>query len=213
MRRFGDQKKQPEELFGAWETTESGAADTSGEEEAGLDLLELYLEELRAVPQLSVQEEAELTGRAAMGEEHAKQRLTEGYLMYALTLVKDYMGGPLSVSELIAVANLALVQAVSRYLANAVTSAKNTEGELESAVLRDTITAEVEAALKHSCGEAQSSGQEEQAIAERLNRLTEISRVMATELGRQATESELAERMRSTEEEIRELVKMSMQAL
>ena len=213
MRRLGDQKKQPEELFGAWETTESGAADTSGEEEAGLDLLELYLEELRAVPQLSVQEEAELTGRAARGEEHAKQRLTEGYLMYALTLVKDYMGGPLSVSELIAVANLALVQAVSRYLANAVTSAKNTEGELESAVLRDTITAEVAAALKHSCEEAQSSGQEEQAIAERLNRLTEISRVMATELGRQATESELAERMRSTEEEIRELVKMSMQAL
>lgn len=213
MRRFGDQKKQPEELFGAWETTESGAADTSGEEETGLDLLELYLEELRAVPQLSVQEEAELTGRTARGEEHAKQRLTEGYLMYALTLVKDYMGGPLSVSELIAVANLALVQAVSRYLANAVTSAKNTEGELESAVLRDTITSEVEAALKHSCEEAQSSGQEEQAIAERLNRLTEISRVMATELGRQATESELAERMRSTEEEIRELVKMSMQAL
>ena len=67
--------------------------------------------------------------------------------------------------------------------------------------------------MKHSCEEAQSSGQEEQAIAERLNRLTEISRVMATELGRQATESELAERMRSTEEEIRELVKMSMQAL
>ena len=50
-------------------------------------------------------------------------------------------------------------------------------------------------------------------IAGRANRLTETARVMAGELGRQATPEELSERMRIPVEEVKELIRMTMQAM
>ena len=55
------------------------------------------------------------------------------------------------------------------------------------------------------------SGEEE--VAQRANRLTEVSRVMADELGRAATEEELAERMKITAEEVKDLIAMTMRAM
>ena len=53
---------------------------------------------------------------------------------------------------------------------------------------------------------------EEEMLA-RVNVLQEVSKRMAEELGREASLKELAERMKMTEEDIREIMKMTMDAL
>ena len=53
---------------------------------------------------------------------------------------------------------------------------------------------------------------EEEMLA-RVNVLQEVSKSMAEELGREAKLSELAERMKMTEDEVREIMKVSMDAL
>ena len=53
---------------------------------------------------------------------------------------------------------------------------------------------------------------EEEMLA-RVNVLQEVSKAMAEELGREATLAELAERMRMSEDEIREIMKVTMDAL
>ena len=52
-----------------------------------------------------------------------------------------------------------------------------------------------------------------QNIAETVNVLQEVSKSMAEELGREAKLSELAERMKMTEDEVREIMKVTMDAL
>ena len=47
----------------------------------------------------------------------------------------------------------------------------------------------------------------------RVNVLQEVSKSMAEELGREAKLSELAERMKMTEDEVREIMKVTMDAL
>ena len=50
-------------------------------------------------------------------------------------------------------------------------------------------------------------------ITAKVNVLQEVSRVMAKELGREATVEELAEKMKMTSEEIRDIMKMTLDAI
>ena len=75
------------------------------------------------------------------------------------------------------------------------------------------MRAAVRAALKQAETEERCSRQRAETVAERVNQLMEAARVMATELGREASPEELAERLRTPEEEVRALLKMSVQAM
>ena len=50
-------------------------------------------------------------------------------------------------------------------------------------------------------------------MAARVNVLQTVSKVMAEELGREATVEELAAKMKMSEEEVRDLMKMALDAL
>ena len=53
----------------------------------------------------------------------------------------------------------------------------------------------------------------EEEMAARVNVLKDISASMARELGREATLAELAERMKMSEDEIRDIMKLTMDAM
>lgn len=171
-------------------------------EEGAEDLLQIYLDEVNAVRELEAEEEAALVEAARKGDPGARDRLTEGYLKHALTLMREYLGGPLQVTEMIGISNLALVKAVRMYLSS-----------LQSETLRDMITRTVKEDLSAAWEQERSQSDAHSAIAAKANRLTEVSRVMSNELGRPATEAELAERMRITEDEVRTLIEMTMRAI
>lgn len=202
-----------EEVIGTATEKEENMGETGSGEEFTEDILDIYLSEVKAISPLSEKEEEMLVSLAAAGDSAARDRITEGYLMHALTLVKDFMGGPLSVAEMIGISNLALVGAVREHLQQSAAGEKSAAGALERRPLRDTIAEAVRRELGAACEAEKQTGQEENEIAVRANRLTEAARVMAAELGRPATEEELAERMHCPAEEIRTLLNMTMQAM
>ena len=53
----------------------------------------------------------------------------------------------------------------------------------------------------------------EEEMAARVNVLKDISQMMAEELGREATVEELAAKMKMTEEEIKDIMKLTLDAL
>ena len=82
------------------------------------------------------------------------------------------------------------------------------EGSFEK-LLESRIRVRMEEVLREQKAE---SDIEEEMLA-RVNVLQEVSKAMAEELGREATLAELAERMRMSEDEIREIMKVTMDAL
>ena len=61
--------------------------------------------------------------------------------------------------------------------------------------------------------EQKSEADIEEEMLARVNVLQEVSKTMAEQLGREATLAELAERMKMTEDEVREIMKVTMDAL
>lgn len=159
---------------------------------------QMYLEELRQIKPCSDDERQILLERALKGEESAKKRLIEGHLIFALALAKDFRDKGLSMSDLVQEANLALTLAVGEYQ----------EGDF-LAQAKEKISASLQEALKCQ----QQENQVEEVMAERVNRLQEVSARMAQELGREATVEELAQRMEMSSEEIREIMKLAVDAL
>ena len=191
MRRAG-------ELSGGRE--EQRQAETGNEGMTGADLLSLYLEELKQIPALEVEEEEALLEKLRAGDARARKRLTEGYLGTALAEIQPFVG-TMEAGELIGVANLAL------------TAALCDEKILESTVLRDTIKQKVHTALEEAVRENRQSNTGEQTLADRMNALTELSSELAAELGREASPEELASRLDIPLDEVQRLLAMSMHAL
>ncbi len=75
--------------------------------------------------------------------------------------------------------------------------------------VRDLASARIEAALELQKQEKRA-GEE---IAARVNVLKDISKMMADELGREATVEELAEKMKMTVEDIKDIMKVTLDAM
>lgn len=214
MKRFGMQEENADREGRTGHTgagsPETDAGDPS-ERETAEDILSLYLEELKAIRPLTEAEEAEALQKAGEGDRGARERLIESYLMLSLSIVKDFIGGEMGVSEMIGVSNLSLVTAVEEYIGRSKATGEEQQGEETG--LSGYVRAAVRAALKQAETEERCSRQRAETVAERVNQLMEAARVMATELGREASPEELAERLRTPEEEVRALLKMSVQAM
>lgn len=159
---------------------------------------QMYLDELREIKPCDDKERESLLPSAAAGHEAARARLIEGHLIFALAIAKDYRDKGLPMSDLVQEANLALTVAVSEY-----------GGGDFLAAAKERITACLQAALK----EQQAENKVEETMLARVNVLQEVSKTMADELGREATVEELAERMRMTSEEIKDIMKLAVDAL
>lgn len=162
------------------------------------DFYQMYLDDLEEIVPCTEAERKVLLAKASQGDEGAKKRLVEGHLKLAMELASDYMDGALSPGDVIQEANMALLTAVSEY-----------EGGDFLRMIRECIRRSLEEALEDQRRE-QTAGEE---AAARANVLQEVSRVMAEELGREATVEELAERMKMTSDEIRDIMKMTIDAV
>ena len=75
--------------------------------------------------------------------------------------------------------------------------------------LAQEIRQAVEAALEEQKTEAEI----EENMTARVNVLQTVSQVMAKELGREATVAELAEKMKMTEDEVKDIMKLALDAI
>lgn len=162
------------------------------------DVYQMYLEEVKRIPACTPKEEEELFGQARAGNEAARQRLLEGMLHYVIELAGEYKNSGLAMGDLVQEANLALLLALNG----------DGSGEFREQV-RILAAERIQEALLLQKQERQA----EEEIAARVNVLKDISKMMADELGREATVEELAEKMKMSVEEIREIMKVTLDAM
>lgn len=160
---------------------------------------EMYLEEMGAIEPLAEAEKAVLLGRAAAGDGAARKRLVEGSLKAVLELAREFEGRELPLSDVVQEANAALMLAAVEYDGS----------ELWDELWKRRAKEAVELALK----EQRTEDDIKENVAARVNVLQTVSQMMAKELGREATVAELAEKMKMTEDEIRDIMKQALDAL
>ena len=162
------------------------------------DIYRVYMEEIAAIPPCSETENEKLLGEIRNGNKAARERLIEGNLKNALFFVQDYINKGVPMADLIQEASMELMMLAD----------EGFEGSFEK-LLESRIRVRMEEIINDQKKEADI---EEEMLA-RVNVLQEVSKSMAEELGREAKLSELAERMKMTEDEVREIMKVTMDAL
>lgn len=181
---------------------ESGNVDdefnNANEELNPEDIYRVYMEEIAAIPPCSEEENEKLLGEIRSGNKAARERLIEGNLKNALFFVQDYINKGVPMADLIQEASMELMMLAD----------EGFEGSFEK-LLERRIRVRMEEIINDQKKETDI---EEEMLA-RVNVLQEVSKSMAEELGREAKLSELAERMKMTEDEVREIMKVTMDAL
>lgn len=172
--------------------------NNSEEDLSAEDIYRVYMEEIAAIPPCSEAENEKLLGEIRNGNKAARERLIEGNLKNALFFVQDYINKGVPMADLIQEASLELMMLAD----------EGFEDSFEK-LLESRIRVRMEEIINDQKKEADI---EEEMLA-RVNVLQEVSKSMAEELGREAKLSELAERMKMTEDEVREIMKVTMDAL
>ena len=162
------------------------------------DIYRVYMEEIAAIPPCSEAENEKLLGEIRNGNKAARERLIEGNLKNALFFVQDYINKGVPMADLIQEASMELMMLAD----------EGFEGSFEK-LLESRIRVRMEEIINDQKKEADI---EEEMLA-RVNVLQEVSKSMAEELGREAKLSELAERMKMTEDEVREIMTVTLDAL
>ena len=180
---------------------ENWEPETMEEDPGDSRLADLYLQESLKTAALSPEETEELLARLAEGREEARDRLVEANLPLAAELAAEYRDRGLFYSDLIQESNLGLLLAIDAY--------RPGMEETFEAYLSRSIRQQIEEALREYNASTRSSVE----MAGQINQLNEISAAFAREHGREAKIEELASRMGIPEEEIRILMKASLDAV
>ena len=174
---------------------------TTREDPLDADMVKIYEEEIQKASQISEEQERMLMRKLMNGDENARNLLIEANLSYATLLAKEYTGRGLLLSDLIQECNIGLMMAVNEY-----------EPELHG----DFRTYKEKIIRKHVeevMTEYNQSTRSAMKMASRVNELNDLATAFAKEYEREAKLSELAERMAISEEEVRELMKVSLDAI
>ena len=162
------------------------------------DFYQMYLEELDQIDELEKEEEEKLLALLFNGDLSVRERLIEGNLKRALAYAKEYEDQGIGLNDLIQEASMALTAAVGGF----------SGGDFQK-FLEQEVRKALEAALK----EQKMEQNIEEEITARANVLQQVSSVLAKELGREATVKELAEKMKMTEDEIKDIMKITLDAV
>ena len=162
--------------------------------------LKLYRQELESILPLEAEEGKELWRlMKEEGSEAARNRLLESRLMLASEVAAEFTGQGISEADLIQEANLALLLAL-----------EGCEGTFTDLDL--FAAEEIRQSLQDMIEEETGNRNTAQYLASQANRLLELSTEIAEESGHEPTMEDLCQRMHMTEEAVRELMKMSLDA-
>ncbi|MBR3772230.1 MAG: RNA polymerase sigma factor RpoD [Clostridium sp.] len=161
------------------------------------DPVKLYLKEIGNYPLLSIQEEIELAKRIEHGDEGAKKILAESNLRLVVSIAKRYVGRGLSFLDLIQEGNLGLIKAVDKF--------DYSKGYKFSTY----ATWWIRQAITRSIADQSRTIRIPVHMSEVINKTYRVSRNLLQELGREPTETELADALNLPIEKVREILKVS----
>lgn len=165
----------------------------------------MYLSDLAAVSPCTPEEMALLMPRVLAGELAAADRLAEGNLHRVAEWARQFAGRGVVISDLIQEGNMILMEEI--HLLRSQYPSLDVEDFLY--IIRKKSETAMEEAIRQQEGYRRVG----RKVAQRANRIMDLTEEMAREHGTQATAAQLAQQLHITEEEVREIMKISMDVI
>ena len=162
------------------------------------DYLEAYLEELKALPELSDGEKEAVTLSAMAGDLDAQARLTEVFLPDVVEIAKLYAGQGVFLEDLIGEGNVAVAAGVT--MLGALEHAAEAQGMIGKLIMD---------AMEEFIGENAEESRKDKKIAEKVNKVADAAAELAQELHRKVTVEELMDESGMSRKMIEDAMRMS----
>ena len=163
------------------------------------DPVRMYLKEIGKVPLLSSEDEIELAKKIELGDDDAKQRLTEANLRLVVSIAKRYVGRGMQFLDLIQEGNLGLIKAVEKF------------DYRKGYKFSTYATWWIRQAITRAIADQARTIRIPVHMVETINRLVRVSRQLLQELGREPVPEEVAARADMQVERVREIMKVSQE--
>ena len=189
-------------------------SEDDSEEDGGADLLDdstltkdltindpvrMYLKEICQIKLLSTEEELKLADRILEGDEEAKTILAEANLRLVVSIAKRYVGRGMLFLDLIQEGNIGLMKAVEKF-------------DVSKGYKFSTYaTWWIRQAITRAIADQARTIRVPVHMVETINKLARVQRQLTLELNREPSEEELAKKMNTSVEKIREIYKISQE--
>lgn len=161
--------------------------------------LEMYMKDLSDIPAVSPEQKSLLIERGCRGDRDAFSSLIEACLPQVIAITEQYVNKGVRKSDLIQEGNLGLIEGIMSY---------DFEQDFDSFV-ENYIKRAMQDAIDEELGKHRIA----KHAADRANAISDATTELAEKLGREATIEELCEYMSLSEDEIRDIMKMSLDAM
>ena len=161
------------------------------------DPVRMYLKEIGQIKLLTTEEELELADKIAEGDEQAKATLAEANLRLVVSIAKRYVGRGMLFLDLIQEGNIGLMKAVEKF-------------DVSKGYKFSTYaTWWIRQAITRAIADQARTIRVPVHMVETINKLARVERQLTLELNREPTEEELAKKMGTSVEKIRDIYKIS----
>ena len=161
------------------------------------DPVRMYLKEIGQIKLLTLDEESELADRIMTGDEEAKNILAEANLRLVVSIAKRYVGRGMLFLDLIQEGNIGLMKAVDKF-------------DVSKGYKFSTYaTWWIRQAITRAIADQARTIRVPVHMVETINKLARVQRQLTLELNREPSEEELAKKMGTSVEKVREIYKIS----
>ena len=161
------------------------------------DPVRMYLKEIGQIKLLSLEEELELADRIEQGDEDAKNILAEANLRLVVSIAKRYVGRGMLFLDLIQEGNIGLMKAVEKF-------------DVSKGYKFSTYaTWWIRQAITRAIADQARTIRVPVHMVETINKLARVQRQLTLELNREPSEDEIAKKMGTSVEKVREIYKIS----
>jgi RNA polymerase primary sigma factor len=165
--------------------------------EPSLDSLRLYLREIGRVPLLTAEQEVSLAKRIERGDMHAKAEMVEANLRLVVSIAKGYLGRGLSFLDLIQEGSLGLIRAVEKF------------DYRKGFKFSTYATWWIRQAVTRAIADKARTIRIPVHMVEKLNKVVHLERQLVQRLGREPRAEEIADELRMSPEEVRDILRMA----
>jgi RNA polymerase primary sigma factor len=165
--------------------------------EPSLDSLRLYLRSIGRVELLTAEQEVELAKRIERGDMVAKRQMVEANLRLVVSIAKGYLGRGLSFLDLIQEGSLGLIRAVEKF------------DYRRGYKFSTYATWWIRQAVTRAIADKARTIRIPVHMVEKLNRVAHVERQLVQRLGREPEPEEIAEELRWTLREVRDILRVA----
>jgi RNA polymerase primary sigma factor len=165
--------------------------------EPSLDSLRLYLRSIGKVGLLSASEEVALAKRIERGDMRAKEQMVKANLRLVVSIAKGYLGRGLTFLDLIQEGSLGLIRAVEKF------------DYRRGYKFSTYATWWIRQAVTRAIADKARTIRIPVHMVEKLNNVVHVERQLVQKLGREPTAEEIADELRCSPREVRDVLRIS----